>query len=66
MATWASELDVIADLDMLSEFSAGPPSTQNVEIPPLQSYGRGLMRTKKPEMEELYVEGEVRQLFTQS
>jgi hypothetical protein len=41
MATWTSDLDVLADLDFLSEFSAGCDYTKDIPILSYSSYGRG-------------------------
>ncbi|XP_021925915.1 uncharacterized protein LOC110832843 isoform X2 [Zootermopsis nevadensis] len=38
MATWTSSMDVLADLDMLAEFSAGCNYAKDI---PIVSYGRG-------------------------
>lgn len=38
MATWTSSVDVLADLDMLAEFSAGCNYAKDI---PIVSYGRG-------------------------
>ncbi|XP_069685081.1 uncharacterized protein [Periplaneta americana] len=41
MATWGSSVDVLADLDRLSEFSAGCNYTKDIPIESYSSYGRG-------------------------
>jgi hypothetical protein len=42
MATWTSSVDVLADLDMLSEFSAGCNYPKDIPIVWYSSYGRGI------------------------
>lgn len=41
MATWTSGLDVLDDLDKLSEFSAGCDRVKDIPIVSYSSYGRG-------------------------
>lgn len=41
MATWTSGLDVLDDLDKLSEFSAGCDHIKDIPIVAYSSYGRG-------------------------
>jgi hypothetical protein len=41
MATWTSDVDVLVDLDKLSEFSAGCDHIKDIPIVAYSSYGRG-------------------------
>jgi hypothetical protein len=41
MATWTSGVDVLDDLDKLSEFSAGCDHIKDIPIVAYSSYGRG-------------------------
>jgi hypothetical protein len=48
MATWTSDVDVLDDLDKLSEFSAGCDHIKDIPIVAYSSYGRGsLIRCKE-------------------
>jgi hypothetical protein len=48
MATWTSSLDVLADLDMLAEFSASCNYTNDIPIVSYSSYGRGSLKEEEP------------------
>jgi hypothetical protein len=59
MATWTSGVDVLDDLDKLSEFSAGCDHIKDIPIVAYSSYGRGsligdkeALRTPSPKVEE--------------
>lgn len=59
MATWTSGVDVLDDLDKLSEFSAGCDHIKDIPIVAYSSYGRGsligdkeALRSPSPEVEE--------------
>jgi hypothetical protein len=47
MATWTSDVDVLEDLNMLSEFSAGCDCVEEIPIVSYSSYGRGSVKGQK-------------------
>jgi len=62
MATWTSGVDVLDDLDKLSEFSAGCDHIKDIPIVAYSSYGRGsligdkeALRSPSPEVNMLLI-----------
>jgi hypothetical protein len=62
MATWTSDVDVLGDLDKLSEFSAGCDHIKDIPIVAYSSYGRGsfigdkeALRSPSPEVNKLLI-----------
>jgi len=62
MATWTSDVDVLGDLDKLSEFSAGCDHIKDIPIVAYSSYGRGscigdkeMLRSPSPEVNMLLI-----------
>lgn len=64
MATWTSDVDVLDDLDKLSEFSAGCDHIKDIPIVAYSSYGRGsligdkdkeALRSPSPEVNMLVI-----------
>lgn len=47
MATWMSDVDVLDDLDKLSEFSSGCDHIKDIPVVAYSSYGRGSLTGDK-------------------